>query len=338
LLSVEPLEDRLLLSAFIGPLAVSGGNPNQNTAAAVSQASTQAASDSDTPPGGYAAGQADTTPDAATTDTTWLGATQSANAYTAGGTGATGAAQSSGTSSYASSSGDGHTASTYPTARGGESATEYYPPSSTASAPAAATTAAPAVSAVISTTALAVAAPVLPVLAAPVQAPALIAPPPVQAAAPAPAVTTVGSAEPGTQPPAEGGPKASLSGFQAALAEPSADETFGAALPEVQAGPVFPLSLPLPGGLVALDLENWQRGVRALFQRLEALEEDLGEEAGLYRLAPWCAALGAVTVALELARRRLNKRYPPDLAEIAGRGLTWKWACVPPAGHPPELS
>ena len=332
-LALEPLEDRLLPAALIGPLPADWVSPNQNPPAAVSQTSAAAAPDADAPPGGYAPGQTDTTPAPATTNAATPGAAQNASSYPASGTGATSASQSSRGDTYSSSSGNGHTAYTYPTAQGGESPAEYYPPAHEA-----ATTATPAVTAIPGMTALATAAPAQPVLAAHGQAPAFLVPPPVPFVALAPAAVPAAPVEAAAPLPAEGVWEAFRSGLQAALANASAEESPASALPELQTGPVFPLSLPLPGGLLALDLANWQLGVRALFRRLDALDEELGEVSSLERLAPWCAALGAVTVAMELARRQRSQRYPTDLTETAGRGLAWKWAAVPPGGNPPESS
>jgi hypothetical protein len=106
-------------------------------------------------------------------------------------------------------------------------------------------------------------------------------------------------------------------------------------LPSLETDHLFPLSLPLPGGLLPLDVAAWQRGVRELFNRLEALAEEPGETASWGRLGPWCAALGGLTIALEIVRRRLSKRYPPDPVAL-GRGLAWRWSPEPDGGEPPE--
>jgi hypothetical protein len=115
-----------------------------------------------------------------------------------------------------------------------------------------------------------------------------------------------------------------------------AEEGAVSAAPDPEAVPLFPLALPLPGGLLPGDLTTWERGVRELFRRLDALADEAGEPASWGRLAPWCAALGAVTFALELSRRRLSKRYPADPAEVRSRGLAWSWSHDPQGGEPPE--
>jgi hypothetical protein len=43
-----------------------------------------------------------------------------------------------------------------------------------------------------------------------------------------------------------------------------------------------------------------------------------------------------MTLALELARRRLGKRYPDDLGEARGRGLAWNWSADPNGRQPAE--
>src|SRR5262249_2474310 len=90
--------------------------------------------------------------------------------------------------------------------------------------------------------------------------------------------------------------------------------------------PLFPLMLPLPGAVLPLDLPAWERGVRDFFSHLDALDGGPTGELAWEKLAPWCAALGAAAVALEVARRQLSRRPPPRLAPVPGRGLAWKWS------------
>lgn len=125
------------------------------------------------------------------------------------------------------------------------------------------------------------------------------------------------------------------------------------ALPEVAAGPVkaeatpspvtevempdlFPLALPLPGGLLPVDLAGWERGVADFFRHLDALGGEGAAEPPWLRLAPWCVALGALTAAMTIVRRQLSKAAPPSVAETAGRGLAWRWPSGPGGNTPPE--
>jgi hypothetical protein len=114
------------------------------------------------------------------------------------------------------------------------------------------------------------------------------------------------------------------------------NEEIGPVAPALEASRLFPLALPLPGGLLPLDVAAWERGVRDLFNRLETLGDEPGEGASWGRLVPWCAVLGGMTLALELVRRQLSKRFPPALTEAAGRGLAWRWSPEPGGGEPPE--
>jgi hypothetical protein len=226
----------------------------------------------------------------------------------------------------------------YPNARADDSASEYYPAAHTAThASITARAAEPA-----STAVLRASAPLASVLA-----PRLVAggatptavggPPPQPVSAPVPPGVRVQPDldRPEVQSPGEAALEARPSGF-AGDRVARADEGSVSAAPDPEAIPLFPLALPLPGGLVSADLPAWERGVRELFRRLDALAGEPGEQASWGRLAPWYAALGTLTVALELVRRRLDKRYPADLAEVRGRGLAWSWSHDPEGREPPE--
>ena len=157
-----------------------------------------------------------------------------------------------------------------------------------------------------------------------------------QAVAPVNVVAPAGPAEVRAPTPAEAAREAFRSGKPEIAFTPEGNEEPGPVSPALEASRLFPLALPLPGGLLPVDVAAWERGVRDLFNRLEALGDEPGEAASWRRLAPWCAALGGLTIALEIVRRRLSKRYPPALAEAAGRGLAWRWSPEPDSGEPPE--
>jgi hypothetical protein len=99
---------------------------------------------------------------------------------------------------------------------------------------------------------------------------------------------------------------------------------------------LFPLILPSLGGLMGADLPAWHRAVAQLFQRLDALDREPEEQSGWARLGPWCATIGAVTVALEIVRRRLGKQTASISAAGRGRGLAWRWSHDPEGRKPSE--
>jgi hypothetical protein len=121
-------------------------------------------------------------------------------------------------------------------------------------------------------------------------------------------------------------------------------EVAAALVPPELASPTFakvelsalPAFLPLPGGLLPVDLAAWEQRVADFFRRLDSLGDDSPGDAPWERLTPWCGLLGAMAVALEVARRQLGRQPPPDLAEAGGRGLAWKWRTDPKGNSPLE--
>jgi hypothetical protein len=99
---------------------------------------------------------------------------------------------------------------------------------------------------------------------------------------------------------------------------------------------LVPLVLPIPGTLLPADVAAWEQRVRDVFRRLDALTDSASADSLWLRLAPWCAAAGVMTVALEVARRQLNRRLPPGLFETASRGLAWHWPDDPEDDHDAE--
>jgi hypothetical protein len=339
-LALEPLEDRLLLSVLVGPLPASAGGLNQNPLASVTQSSTSAAMpDADTPPGGYASGQTDTTPGTgqATSATPSMNPGYAQAAGTQAGQGGYAPSQGNSPAYYPSSSGSQHTAY-YSNSRteSGDTPAEYYPHVSASTPREAASNASPITTAILGmvTAATAIPTPLPPVARA--QGPAFVAAPPVQAVAPGNTVAPAGAAEVRAPAPAEAAWEAFQWGLPQVAFTPEGSEEAGLVWPALEASRLFPLALPLPGGLLPVDVAAWERGVRDLFNRLEALGDEPAEMASWGRLAPWCAALGGITIALEIVRRRLSKRYPPTLAEAVGRGLAWRWSPEPDSGEPPE--
>ncbi len=333
-LSLEPLEDRVLLSAG----AAGWGNSLNQAAAAAAPSSSDTSADADAPPGGYVSAQ----PPSSANATAQVGPQPSAQATSSHpATASAGYASSTnnaytpeGQAGYAESS-SGYASQRYARAAAGDSYTESYPPARTTSPSSSARTAEPGLTAIpgtvpsgapVQTPVRLVANAALPLTAVPVP----------QAAAAAPPVVA-GQAEvspPAVQPHGEARPEGPWSGFLGgSLAQAEASPASTVAEPE--AVPLFPLALPMPGWLIAGDLSAWERGVHELFRRLDRLTGE-GDEASLGRLAPWCAALGAMTLALELTRRRLGKRYPDEPAAARGRGLAWSWSHDPQGRPTPE--
>jgi hypothetical protein len=345
-LALEPLEDRLLLSIPVGPLPASARGLNQNPPASVTHKSTRVSTpdaDADAPPGGYASGQTDTTPETEqatrATPSTNLGYAQATGAQAghASSQGQDTPWQGNSAVSYASSS-DSHYTTSHANSgtESGDTPAEYYPQVSASTPREAASNASPITTAVLGmvTVATAIPTPLPPVARA--QGPAFINAPPVQAVAPGNPVAPAGAAEVRAPAPAEAAWEAFQSGLPEVALTPEGNEEAGPVLPALEASRLFPLALPLPVRLLPVDVAAWERSVRELFNRLEALGDEPAEMASWGRLAPWCAALGGITLALEIVRRRLSKRYPPALAEATGRGLAWRWSPEPDSGEPPE--
>jgi hypothetical protein len=321
LLALEPLEDRLLLSGLVGPLPAGGSGLNQTLPASVTQHNGSAAAPGANGSAGKGYAQA---------ASTHTGSASSQDGYTP--------SQQNPANSYASDpasqqgayySEDGSS--------GGDSPAEYTSQASATTTPEAANSATPATTAVLGMAAAATVAPAPQPVAAMVQGPAFLPTPPAPAAAPMKFVAQAGPAEvPHAPAPAEVAWEAFRSGGPETAFTPASDESSVAVSPALETGPLFPLALPLPGGPLPVEVAAWEGAVRDLFSRLEALGDDVGEAADWGRLAPWCATLGAITVALEVVRRRLSKRYQPAPAEAAGRGLAWKWLPEPEGGEPPE--
>jgi hypothetical protein len=320
-LTLEPLEDRLLLSASLGPLPTTAA-PNSDAPAASSYQDTPGAPDSDSAWRG-------TWPEGGTAN------------YSASGGSAHGASMSPSASRAYSSAGQAvDSEKAYAAAAmGREAAGEYDTPSRPAMAQQAAANGTAVVSAAIALVRSAVPVGGPPAFADRGRQPEPL--PPLQvptAAAARPVVPAGGESEPGRagakqlalvkalaaalRPPAE------------AAAGPQAEEGGAVRVPDPEKAPLFPLALPVPGALLPLELPAWEQGVRDFFSHLEALDSAQAEGPAWARLAPWCAALGAATVALEFARRQLSRRPPPGLADVAGRGLAWKWS--PGRGAAPE--
>jgi hypothetical protein len=337
-LALEPLEDRLLLSVLVGPLPA--GGLNQSPLPSVTQNSAGAAMPyGGASSGGYASGQTDTTPDTgqatSTPPSTNPGYTQATSTQARSASSQAEYTSSQGNSAaYYASSADSRHAAYY--SNSGDTPAEYYPQASASTPRVAASNASPVTTAVLGMAAAATAVPAPLPLAARIQAPAFVAAPPVQAVAPVNFVAPAGPVEDHAPALAEAAWQGFRSGVPEAALTPGLDETSVPAFPALDAGRLFPLALPLPGGLLPVDVAAWERGVRDLFSRLEALGDEPAEAASWGRLAPWCAALGGITIALEIVRRRLSKRYPPILAEAAGRGLAWRWSPEPNSGEPPE--
>jgi hypothetical protein len=328
-LTLEPLEDRLLLSVLASPAPASASGPNQSTLASVTPSnSTAAAPDA----GGYAPGQSDTTP-----NTGQVMGPQPASASPA--VAGTGASQSeyppsAGQQASAAASASGYYANSG--AQGSEAYSEYYPKGSTTSPKEATSNTSPATTAVLGAAPSVTAVPNA-LIAVSSQGPALLAPPPG-----VPAVAVTGPASPAEihlPAHAEVIARAAFAPDAPGLTDnPEAAEGLALVSPAVDTGQLFPLALPLPGGLLPLDLAAWERGVRNLFSRLDALDDDAGEGANWERLTPWCAALGLLTVTLEIVRHRLSKRYPPGVTQTTGRGLAWQWPRKPKGHNLPEES
>jgi hypothetical protein len=235
----------------------------------------------------------------------------------------------------ASGAGSGNTDYASPAA--GENATEYYPPARTTSPSSSTRTAEPALTAVLGNAPSGVSAqvPVRLLGNAALLVAAVLPPSMAAAAAPQGASGQPGPARPAAVSPGEAPSEALPSGFPGGNIV-QAEWVSGSPFSEAEPVQVFPLALPLPGWLIAADLSAWERGVQELFRRLDALADEVGEEASMGRLAPWCAALGAMTLVLELTRRRLSKRHPADPGEVRGRGLAWSWSHDPQGREPWE--
>jgi hypothetical protein len=87
-------------------------------------------------------------------------------------------------------------------------------------------------------------------------------------------------------------------------------------------------------GVLPFDLPELEQRVQSFFERVENLGADVAGSESAFRLAPWFAVVGAATLAMEMARRRIMSQADYGFAWAADRRVpTLTWA--PRFGDPP---